>query len=72
MPLLTSYDWAGIPGLVVAAPMFQYFDVAYSEQMIKEQWNMVLQKESYDVTTPWARTMAKKYWALHHPWWLVF
>ena len=70
MPLLTSYDWAGIPGIVVAAPTIQVFDVAYSEQQIKEQWKVCLTKESYDITTPWAIEMANQWWAEARPWWI--
>lgn len=70
MPLVTSYEWGGIPGIVVAAPTFQYFDVAYSEQQIREQWKIVLERERPEVTTPWAMQQSERWWAEARPWWL--
>jgi len=72
MPLLSSYDWGGLPGLIAAAPTFQYFDAVYCEQMTKEQWNVVLEKERYEITTPWAREVARRHWEMYKPWWTRF
>lgn len=72
MPLLILSDWSGIPGIVVVAPTFQCFDAAYAEQVMREQWNINLKMESYEVTTPWAREQARIHWEMYRPWWTRF
>ena len=71
MPLVCSYDSNGqLPGLVAAAPQYHYMDVAYSEQQIREQWNIVLEKEPESVTYPWSCKMAEQWWDGSRPWWM--
>jgi hypothetical protein len=67
MPLICSYYSNGIPGVVAAAPTYYYMDIAYSEQEIREQWNIELQRDPESITFPWS------YWRAHMwhvtPWW---
>ena len=53
-----------------AAPTFHVYDVAYSEQVIKEQWNQILEHESFDITFPWSYAVASKTWEREKPWWV--
>jgi hypothetical protein len=59
-----------LPGIVYAAPTFYYMDVAYCEQQIREQWNIVLDKEPESVTFPWSCHIAEQWWAEARPWWM--
>lgn len=70
MPTVCTYDWNGLPGLIVAAPSFQVYDLAYSTQQIEEQDHVKLEVMSHEEAAPYSWALAECTWAAKRPWWM--
>lgn len=46
-----TYDWAGIPGIVCAAPTIQVYDMAQVEQLIEEEDHVHVDRTRYQGQT---------------------
>ncbi len=71
MPIVCSYNFSGIPGLVVAAPECYFFDVAYAAKQIKEAHHIEMLLPNREQIAEAAHAHAELWWAHHKPWWTM-